>query len=269
VLNQKPPHWHSEYPGPSSARTEAAPRFFIRSTWLSRKPAPESAFVAFIATLTLALGSLTFWADLGGAQDWMAASSEAIFGRHEYWRVWTGLFAHADVGHLLSNSFLFFILGYFLNGYFGSRLFPWAALVMGGVANALTVLTYNPATEVIGASGVVYWMGGTWLALYFFIARQRARVPRWLRTVGVGLLLFAPQSFEPHVSYQAHLIGFLLGLVSGTAHFFFHRARFRSAEVLEPEPEDEPLDPNDDLPPPEGLAIHRPSEIPPSHRDGD
>lgn len=233
-------------PPPSSS-------LIIRETWLTRRPRPESLFLAFASTTTLTLGTLVYWSNVKGLGDWLPASGEAVFGRGEYWRLWTTIFAHGDAGHLVSNAFLFFVLAYFLYGYFGARVFPFAALFWGGLANLAVLPTYDLEVKLIGASGVVYWMGGAWLALYFFIARQKARVPRWLRTMGVGLMLFAPQSFEPNISYRVHFAGFILGLLAGGWHFFRNQKLYRSAEVLVPDPLEEEPDPDDDLPPPEGL----------------
>lgn len=232
--------------------SEFEPRTYIKSTWLSRRPHPASLYVAAATSLALTLTTTIFWLDVGGAAKSMPVSPEAIFERHEYWRLFTALLAHADAGHLISNLFLFFVLGFFLFGYFGFSLFPVQAFIGGAVANLVMLQTYDPQTEILGASGVVYWMGGAWLMLYFFIARQKARVPRWLRTIGVALLIFAPQSFEPQISYRVHFAGFAIGCVAGAWHFFRNKKKFREAEIIEAEP-DESLDPGDELPPPEGL----------------
>lgn len=227
-------------------------RWTLKATWLSQKPKGDSALLAIASTLALALGSSLYWSGALHADQWMPASGEAVFARGEYWRLWTTIFAHGDLGHLLSNSFLFFILGFFLFGYFGWRLFPLSALVWGGLANWIALKTYDPKIQLIGASGVVYWMGGTWLILYFFLSRQKNLFQRWLRTLGVAFLLFMPaETFEPAVSYRTHLIGFILGLFAGTWHFYRHLERFRSGEIWQIEI-DEP-DPEDDFPPPEGF----------------
>src|SRR5690606_26204612 len=107
----------------------------------------------------------------------------------EYWKLWTTLFVHADIGHALSNAFLFFILGFFLYGYYGIRVFPLAALFWGGITNLFVLLQYESDIHLIGASGVVYWMGGFWLTLYFLLNRKLSLFPRALRTIGVGLIL--------------------------------------------------------------------------------
>ncbi|MES2857116.1 MAG: rhomboid family intramembrane serine protease, partial [Bdellovibrionota bacterium] len=142
----------------------------VRQTWLTRKPHSEASTVAIISTLLLSFGSVSAW-NWAQVSAWATASAERVFEKHEYWRLWTTIFVHSDLQHLLSNLFLFFILGFFLNGYFGVLVFPLAALALGGIANALSLMTYRPEIELVGASGVVYWMGGAWLVLYFFLSR--------------------------------------------------------------------------------------------------
>jgi len=207
----------------------------LRQTWLTRKlKAPASRWVAMLSAASLFLGSLLYLFNIGGAASWMAASPEQVFGAHQYWRLWTAIFAHSGLAHVLSNSLLFFILGFFLNAYFGNLVFPIGALVFGGLINALALLTYDPEITLLGASGVVYWMGGTWLALFFCLSRQYALLNRSLRTLGVGILIFMPaETFDPSVSYRTHFIGFAVGVLFGLAHFFAHKRKFRSAEVRE------------------------------------
>ena len=206
----------------------------VRETWLTRKPRMEAALVAAMSTITLAAGSLVHELGLWGANKWMPASREAIFERGEVWRAWTTIFAHADAAHLVSNSFLFFILSYFLYGYFGWWVFPVSAFIWGGLANLWVLPSYAPDVNLIGASGVVYWMGGTWLILYFFLSKQKNFTQRWLRSLGVAILIFMPaEAFEPKISYRTHLAGFALGIVAGTLHYLAHRKRFQAAEVRE------------------------------------
>jgi rhomboid protease GluP len=215
-------------------QSEATTYQIVRETWLTRKPAAGARVVATIATLLLILASLIFLFDVGGFGRLMEASYMAVYVRHEWWRLWTTLFAHGDIGHWASNVMLFFILGFFLNGYFGWRMFPAGALLWGGAITLSVLPTYEPQTTLIGMSGVVYWMGGAWLVLYFFLSRQKSRTERWMRTLGVAILIFMPaETFEPHVSYRTHFTGFLLGMCAGGVHYLLHRVRFLAAEVRE------------------------------------
>ncbi len=206
----------------------------VRETWLTNKPDSFSSTAVGLATLLLSTGAVIYFWDLAGWAHLMPASGEQVFEHREYWRLWTTLFAHADLAHLLSNGFLFYILGFFLYGYFGSALFPLAAFFWGGVTNYIVLKTSDPQMGLIGASGVVYWMGGAWLVLYYFLSRQKNQVQRWLRTLGVALLIFMPsETFDPQISYRTHAIGFALGLAAGFWHYFRNRKRYHSAERRE------------------------------------
>lgn len=215
----------------------------IRETWLSKRILPSSSLIAALSVLLLTLGSLIYSRNISDLAQFMAVSQEKI-ASGELWRLWTAIFAHADEKHLLSNVFLFFILGTVLTNYFGLVTFPVVAFLAGGLINAFAVATMAPTTTLIGASGVVFWMGGAWLVLYGLLDRRRSVMQRMLRAVGVGLLLFMPsEAFDPSTSYRTHLIGFLIGAAWGLIYFLWKRKEFRSGEVIEvilEEPE-EPL----------------------------
>lgn len=212
----------------------------ITETWLTRKPAASAWFIAVWSTFILFLGSVLFWTDTGGASSWMPASHNDIFLHKHYWKLWTTLFAHGDFGHLISNSLLFVILGFFLSGYFGVFVFPFVALVMGGLINLIVLSQYRGEVHLIGMSGVVYLMGGMWLVLYLLLDRQRSWTQRILRSVGVALAVFMPSSaFDPQISYGAHLVGFVLGVGVGGIYYSYRRNEFSAAIVRVDPPEEE------------------------------
>lgn len=206
----------------------------VRETWLSRKPSPLAGFISALTVLILVIGAVMNWQGFLHADQWMAASNEAVFQGKQVWRLWTTLFAHGDTGHLMNNLLLFFVLGYLLVGYFGSWVFPVAAMFFGGITNYFVLMGYAPEIKLIGASGVVYWMGGAWLTLYFMLDKKRSYTQRTLRSVGVALSVFMPTSaFDPQVSYSAHLVGFILGVVFGFAYYFIRHDEFEKALVYE------------------------------------
>ncbi len=205
----------------------------VKETFLSKRPHVDAQIVSALSLLVLAVGCAFYW-NYPTADQWMHATREEVFAKGEFWRLWTTVFAHADLGHLLSNSLMFFILGYLLNGYFGALVFPLTALVMGGVTNAIALLTYAPDVRLVGASGVVSWMGGAWLALYFALNTKISVTGRALRSFGVALMLFAPaEAFDPKISYRTHMIGFLLGVAWGLFYYRTRRAEFKRAEIVE------------------------------------
>lgn len=206
----------------------------VRRTWLSRRPNPAAAAVAASALFLLVLACAAQWNNFFGLAEMWPATRAEVFSKNEFWRLWTTLFTHADLGHLAANSLLFYILGYFLYGYFGGAVFPFAALVMGGLTNMISLYFYPPDVRLIGASGVVSWMGGAWLVLYFMLNTELSKTARALRALGVALLLFAPsEAFDPKISYRTHLIGFVLGVACGAIYYLWRKRDFDAAEWRE------------------------------------
>lgn len=222
--------------GPKLNRQHDPERGRLIKTWLSQKPEPMSntvsLLVAFIIVVVTQAGWM--WPRFG---DLLTVSGASVFGEGQYWRPWTACFAHADIGHLLSNLLLLVVLGRYLVGHFGLFIYPVVAFVLGGFANLVVLGTYEPSVEILGASGVVNVVGGLWLSLYFFISRQYRMGSRLVRTFGVLGLLFLPQEFRPHVADRVHFAGLVLGLTFGTIWFFVRRPVFRAAEVWYREPD--------------------------------
>lgn len=206
----------------------------IRANWLSRAIHPDAAIVAAIASLFIVMISIIEWNNHFGLGNSLDASWQLVFAQGEVWRLWTATLIHSDFKHLLSNLFMFFILGWFLFGYFGSLLFPLSAFVVGGILNALILQTYNPLTTLVGASGIVFYLGGVWLTLYFLIQRQLSLFQRILRTGGVALMLFMPSEvFDPSISYRTHFLGLFVGAIVGALYFSLNKGKIRAAEITE------------------------------------
>ena len=211
----------------------------VTATWLSKKPNENGFVAAAITTFLLTLGCVAYWQNWGEASHWMPASNEGIFQNGLWLQMFTALFAHSDVKHLLSNSFLFFILGSFLAGYFGLLLFPLMAFLAGAAINLLVVRGMAPETRLLGASGIVFWMGGVWLALYSLLDQKRSIYQRSLRALGVALALFFPaEAFDPQTSYLSHWYGFIFGVLFGLIYYWWNRKTFLRELVLEPVIED-------------------------------
>ena len=181
----------------------------------------------------LFIGTNLYLHDFFNAHEWMAASSDEVFKKHEYWRPWTTLFAHADFVHILSNLVLFFPFAYFLIGFFGSVFFPLVGFFIGGLVNMIVLKTMPENAHLIGVSGVVYWMGAAWIALVFFIDRREKKSKRFLKALGVSVILFLPETYQPEVSYLTHFVGYLTGIISGSVFYYLKRKEFHAAEVME------------------------------------
>lgn len=163
----------------------------------------------------------------------MSATGEKVFLQGQWWRAWTTLFAHADLTHILSNLFLFFPFSYYLMGYFGYTFFPLFGFFVGGLVNLAVLQTMPDYVGLVGVSGVVYWMGGAWLALSWLIDRRESNGRRVLKVVAVTIVLFVPDSFKPEVSYLSHFLGYFAGVFSAMIYYFVFKKKFKAEEVIE------------------------------------
>ncbi len=233
----------------SASADESADRKLVK-TLLHLPPRSDSVAIAMAVVATITAVTVAGWRwPIFGAL--LPVSGAKVVEQFEYWRPWTACFAHADLAHLLSNMFMFAILARFLGGHFGYWIFPFWVFFLGGIANLIVLPSYLPEVQVLGASGVVNVLGGIWLSLFFFVSRQYRWKGRILRTLGVGLLLFAPQEFRPQVAERVHMAGLFLGIAFGSMWFLVFKNRIRSYEVWETVLADEP---GDDLPPTDGLV---------------
>lgn len=164
------------------------------------------------ATLLLALAAVLSILRWSGKIIDISIWGERFFAG-EYWRALSALFLHADLGHLLSNAFLFLVFGTLLKAYFGWVAFPILPLVAGVVSNTLVAVTYDSQVRLMGLSGMIYAMVAMWLVFYMHFEDQRSLPQKISRAVGFALLMLLPQTYDPRVSYLAHGYGFLAGLV--------------------------------------------------------
>jgi rhomboid protease GluP len=220
-----------------NSKKEYKAEFKVVSTWLDKKPSSSASALSALFTLILVIGSLIHFNNFWGLQDLLEASHNTVFKEHQFWRLWTTLFAHADPKHLLSNAFMFFVLGLFLIGYFSLFIFPITAFIFGGIINLIVLKNMPENTSLIGMSGVVFWMAGVWLALYFLIDTRRTIWQRFLRSAGVLLVLFMPSEvFTPNISYKSHFVGLVLGLMFGFVYYKWNQDLFLNSEVKVSEP---------------------------------
>lgn len=205
----------------------------VRANWLTQKPHAGAFAVAAVSVAVLLIANFLFWRNDFGLEALLTAIPKNVFEGHEYWRLWTALLAHSDISHLLSNSLLFSVFAFFLYGYFGTFVFPLAAFISGGLINVLVLKTMQPEAELLGVSGIVYWMGAVWLTLYFLLETRETLSKRLIKTIGIALVLFIPETYHRDTSYLSHFLGFIFGIVFGFLYYFKRRNEFRKAEVVE------------------------------------
>lgn len=120
--------------------------------------------------------------------------------------------------------------------------FPFYALIAASITNFLSLLTYEPQTRLIGASGLVYLLAGFWLVMYFIIERNKNLIKRIIRVLGVGMVILFPSTFDHQVSYRTHLIGLIIGILYAIIYYFLNRKDLHKFDVyVEEEIESPPI----------------------------
>lgn len=176
-----------------------------------KSPDPKYLNIVIQFLLIWFIASQLYWHS--EISPYLALSYQSGIAKGEYWRLLTALFVHADMKHLLSNTPLFIVFSWYLRSYFGYLAFPTIPLTVGILANYFTVSRYDPQTQLIGASGMVYGIVGMWMLLYLFFETRYSFLNKLMRVLGFSLVMMFPTTFYPQVSYLAHGVGFVLGLV--------------------------------------------------------
>lgn len=142
-----------------------------------------------------------------------------LIERGEWWRAFTALTLHADLGHLLANLAFGVLFAYPASQFVGVGV-AWLTIVLAaGAANALDMALHPPTHSVLGASTAVFAALG--LSSAFSWRRRASRALTWMQraaplVAGVALLAFTGVGGE-RTDILAHALGFLAGVGSGFA----------------------------------------------------
>lgn len=138
---------------------------------------------------------------------------------HQYWRLFTALFLHYGVVHLLFNVFALYVLGPSLERTIGTLRFSLCYLVSGiGSTTGVLLLTRIGLVrwaELVGASGCVMGIVGAWAG---FLVRHRHMPTAKQRLWNILLIVAIQTAFDlwtPQVSLAAHICGLLTGFLVG------------------------------------------------------
>jgi membrane associated rhomboid family serine protease len=134
----------------------------------------------------------------------------------QYWRLFTSMFLHAGLFHILFNAWALWIFGSIVERDFGTPKFLAIFFVTGFVASA-TSYAFGPLYMVgVGASGAIFGIFGAFVA-YNWRRRHLAMAAQNLRTAMVLILLnaFLAVAFGSTIDWHAHLGGFVAGLAAG------------------------------------------------------
>jgi len=164
--------------------------------------------------------SLLYW--FSGASvlmtEYLAFSGENLL-QGKVWTLFTGLFLHADVVHLIGNMLFLYVFGNTLENELKAKK-TLAAFFTGGVlAFLLSTFFYSPSDVMIGASAAIFTLTAIVmlvkpLKFSFIFLMPQGLVAIVYFTYNVLAVFFGEQS---NVAYISHVIGFAIGIAFGAA----------------------------------------------------
>lgn len=140
-----------------------------------------------------------------------AAFGKYIFDRHEYYRLFTAMFMHFGLAHLLNNMLALWILGSKLEAIIGNVRFTILYILSGLVGSIVSaVYYYNGSVVSAGASGAIYGVLG---AILIVAIIQRKNDKSMLVRMCLVFLLMFNGSGTQNVDMFAHIGGFIGGVI--------------------------------------------------------
>ncbi|GAB3737549.1 rhomboid family intramembrane serine protease [Nocardiopsis nanhaiensis] len=129
------------------------------------------------------------------------------------WTVLTAPFMHGNFAHLIGNSLPFLVLGS-LVAFSGLGRFLLTTLIIALVSGVGVWLFSAPHTLTVGASGLVFGYFG-YTVLRGIIERKTVDIVIMICVViFYGTMIWGVLPQHPGVSWQAHLFGFIGGLIA-------------------------------------------------------
>jgi membrane associated rhomboid family serine protease len=143
----------------------------------------------------------------------------AVVVQGQYWRLFTALFLHGGLAHLLFNVFALYVLGPPLERGIGAVRFTLCYLISGLGSSAgvvlLTVIGLVQVSQLVGASGCIMGIVGAWAG---FLLRHRHEPHAKQRLGNIFMIIVIQTAFDlstPQVSMAAHLCGLIAGFFLG------------------------------------------------------
>ncbi len=157
---------------------------------------------------------LFYWVDAATDLRAVGMMDNTAVASGQWWRLFTAVWLHGDLAHLSANASLGLILLGLTMGSIGTGPGLLAAYLSGVGGNAIAFLVSARALTSLGASGVVMGCLGILTARSFF-RRTPYSGKYFIAGLAAGLMLFVLLGLSPGTFIQAHVGGFVTGLLLG------------------------------------------------------
>jgi len=127
-----------------------------------------------------------------------------------YYQVLSSIFTHGGIEHLAMNMIVLWQVGNMLEYHIGKVRFL-ILYIIGGILTSIGTLAYmyyfDDFSNVVGASGAIS-------VLFGYIA-LKIKEQRMGMVIYILLISFVPILFGMNIAWYSHLIGFVVGILTG------------------------------------------------------
>jgi rhomboid protease GluP len=139
----------------------------------------------------------------------------AIALEGQYWRLFSAMFLHASLLHILFNMYALFMFGFLIERSLGSVRFLAIYFVSGFLASVTSFAFGSPSSLGVGASGAIFGLLGAWVA-YNVRRRGTALASANLQWAVMLILINLVLGFSvPGIDNLAHMGGLAAGVAAG------------------------------------------------------
>jgi len=153
----------------------------------------------------------------------IAQYNKFIFEQGYIWELFTALFVHFHLGHLLGNMIFLLLFGYRTEDFFEWKKYLIIYLVSGLIGNLLG-LFFGPDFLSAGASGAIFGLFGS---LIYPLKKESPRSLKGMIFIGVIFLIFSGVNYN--VDSISHWAGFIVGLFLGK---YFSKINLKKERII-------------------------------------
>ncbi|MFB1082988.1 rhomboid family intramembrane serine protease [Jeotgalibacillus sp. JSM ZJ347] len=188
-----------------------------------------SQFIRFypVVSLLILIHAIVFIAtSLPGGIGWSVfvtlGGINGLISAGEYYRLVTPIFVHADLWHVLFNTFSLVLFAPALERLLGSFQFSVVYLLAGIIANVATWVLQPADYFSVGASGAIFGLFGLYGAIWLI---YKEAAPLEIRQIMVPLIVISivMTFFGSNINVTAHIAGLAAGVFIGL--FIFQQRR--------------------------------------------
>ncbi|MHA1728164.1 MAG: rhomboid family intramembrane serine protease [Promethearchaeota archaeon] len=139
----------------------------------------------------------------------LLAQEKSAILNGEFWRLFTSVFTHWDIGHLINNMIGLLIYGAFLEDRFSGRKFLFLYFFSGLIGSTFTFFLTFTGVYSAGASGAIFGLMGSSFVILF---KEDNRIYMYSLFYIIYSLVY---SLRPNIGFFAHIFGLLTGLLIG------------------------------------------------------